>query len=216
MTRWAAFAAAFLSFAAAAQQDEAPNAILLVARPELVDPNFRQTVVLVTQAQDASTVGVILNRPTERKHPKSGKTVGFGGPVMPGATVALFRSQKKPEAAAFPILKGVYLSMHPANLEALFARPADGYRLYSGFSGWAPHQLQSEMVRDSWYILPASESIVFREDLRGLWRELVDKARKLNAPRAGFELPREQAPCKVSFAILSACPSSLASSSPSR
>jgi len=199
--RWIALLAALLCMPAGAQQPDAPNAILLVARPELADPNFRQTVVLVTQAQDASTVGVILNRPTERKHAKSGKALGFGGPVMPEVTIALFRSPQKPAGPAFHVLKGVYLSMHPANLEALFARPGEGYRLYSGFSGWAPRQLESEMVRDSWYILPASEDVVFRDDVRGLWRELVEKARKLNGPRA-------QARRKESFAILSPCLSS--------
>ncbi|MGQ0651233.1 MAG: YqgE/AlgH family protein [Betaproteobacteria bacterium] len=203
--RWMLFVAgALLSLSAGAQgpsDENRPNAILLVAKPELADPSFRQAVVLVTQAPDSSTVGVILNRPTERRHAKSGKSLGFGGPVMPWATVALFRSAKKPEAPAFHVLKGVYLTMHQANLEALFARPAEGYRLYSGFSGWAPRQLESEMVRDSWYVLSASESIVFREDMRGLWRELVEKARKMNAPRA-------QARCKESFAILSACLSS--------
>ena len=197
--RWIAFAAALLCASAGAQ--DAPNAILLVAKPELADPNFRQTVVLVTQASDGSTVGVILNRPTDRKHAKSGKALGFGGPVMPAATVALFRSPKKPEAPAFHVLKGVYLTMHQSILEALFARPAENYRLYSGFSGWAPRQLQSEMARDGWYVLPATESIVFRDDQSGLWRELVEKARKLNAPRA-------QALCKESFAILSSCRSS--------
>jgi putative AlgH/UPF0301 family transcriptional regulator len=51
-----------------AMAPEAPNAVLLVAKPGMADPNFRETVVLVTQAPDASTVGVILNRPTARKH----------------------------------------------------------------------------------------------------------------------------------------------------
>jgi putative AlgH/UPF0301 family transcriptional regulator len=93
--------------------------------------------------------------------------------------------------------------MQPATLEAVFAGPAENYRLYSGFSGWAPRQLESEMVRDSWYILPASESAIFREDMRGLWRELVEKARKMNAPRA-------QAPCKKPLDILDPCFFSLA------
>jgi putative transcriptional regulator len=199
--RWMVFlAGAVLSLSAGAQGD-VPNAILLIAKPELVDPNFRQTVVLVTQAPDSSTVGVILNRPTDRKHAKSGKALGFGGPVMPWATVALFRSAKKPDAPAFHVLKGVYLSMHQSALDPLFAKPGEGYRLYSGFSGWAPRQLQSEMARESWYILPAAESIIFRENTRDLWKELVEKARKLNAPRA-------KAPCKESFAILSPCLSS--------
>ena len=111
--------------------------------------------------------------------------------------------------ASFHVLKDVYLSLHPTNLDALVARPpADGYRLYSGFSGWAPRQLESEMVRNSWYILPATESLVFREDTRGLWRELVEKARKMNAPRARANTPAPPARCKASFAILSPCVSS--------
>jgi putative transcriptional regulator len=209
--KWVALiAAALLSLAASAQDSDVPNAILLVAKPELADASFRQAVVLVTQAPDASTVGVILNRPTDRKHQASGRPLGFGGPVMPWATVALFRSPAKPEAPAFHVLKDVYISLHPTNLEALLARPAaDGYRLYSGFSGWAPRQLESEMVRESWYILPATESVVFREDMRGLWRELIEKARKLNAPRARANAPAPQARCKASFAILSPCASSV-------
>ena len=199
MIRWAALlVASLLPLCAQGQPAEAPNAILLVARPELADPNFRETVVLVTQASDASTVGVILNRPTPRKHAKSGKAIGVGGPVAPGALVALFRSPAKPEGPSFHVLKGVYLSMQPATLDALSARPAGDYRLYAGFSGWAPRQLESEMVRDSWYILPASESVIFRDDVRGLWRELVEKARRMKAPRA-------QAPCKKALDILAAC-----------
>lgn len=203
--RWVVLAAGLVLALSASAQGEPPNAILLVAKPELVDPNFRETVVLVTQAPDFSTVGVILNRPTGRKHAETGKALGFGGPVMPQATVALFRSPGMPEAPAFHVLKGVYLSMHPKILEPLFSRPKEGYRLYSGFSGWAPRQLESEMTRESWYILPATESIVFRDDARDLWRELVEKARKLNAPRAHANPPLPQAPCKESFAILSPC-----------
>ena len=199
MARWALLAIALvLPPWVRSQPAEAPNAILLVAKPELVDPNFRESVVLVTQAPDASTVGVILNRTTQRKHAKSGKAIGLGGPLAPGALVALLRSPKKPEGQSFHVLKGVYLSMQPTTLEALFAGPAGSYRLYSGFSGWAPRQLESEMNRDSWYILPASESVIFRDDVRGLWRELVEKARKMNAPRA-------QAPCKKALDILAPC-----------
>ena len=204
MTRCAALLAAMaLPLCAWGQPADGPNAVLLVAKQELLDPNFRETVVLVTQAPDASTVGVILNRPSGRKHAKSGKGVGVGGPVAPGALVALFRSPKKPDGQSFHVLQGVYLSMQPATLEALFARSAQDYRLYAGFSGWAPRQLQSEMVRDSWYILPASEAVVFREDTRGLWQELVERARKMNAPRA-------QAPCKKPLDILDPCLFSLA------
>src|SRR5262245_31959117 len=156
---------------------ESPNAVLLVAKPALADPNFRETVVLVTQAADASTVGVILNRPTPRRHERSGETVYFGGPVMREVLVALFRSERTPEASAFPVLKGIYLTMHPQNIEQLFAAPTKNYRLYAGFAGWAPGQLQSELARDDWYVFPARAELLFRKDTTSLWRELVGKAR---------------------------------------
>ena len=139
-------------FVTAALAQEAPNAILLVAKPGLADPNFRETVVLVTQALDGSTVGVILNRPLPRKHEKTGDTVYFGGPVMREVLVALYRSERPPDASAFHVLKGVYLTMHPVNIERLLAKRGRGYRLYAGFSGWAPGQLESELAREGWYV----------------------------------------------------------------
>jgi putative transcriptional regulator len=166
-----------LASASAAAQPEAPNGLLLVAKPSVLDPNFRQTVILVTQASDASTVGVILNRPTESRHDKTGELIHFGGPVMREVLVALFRSEGAPPAAAFHILKGVYLSMHPQNIEALLAKREPRHRLYAGFAGWAPGQLQSELSRDDWYTLAPTAELLFRTDTRGMWEELVSKAR---------------------------------------
>ena len=111
MIRAAAILLLVLAVSAGAQQDGPPNAILLIAKPELADPNFRRAVVLVTQAADASTIGVILNRPTGAKNEKTAEPVYFGGPVMTQVTVALFRTDTVPGAAAFPVLKGIYLSM---------------------------------------------------------------------------------------------------------
>jgi putative transcriptional regulator len=168
---------ALLAAPAWAQQGERPNAILLIAKPDLADPNFSRTVVLVTQASDGGTVGVILNRPLGRTH-TSGAQIFLGGPVMQEIVVALFRAERAPAAPAFHVLKGVYLSMHPGNVDPLLEAPAGRrYRLYMGFSGWAPGQLESEMQRDGWYVLPASEEIIFRADTAGLWDELVEKAR---------------------------------------
>jgi putative transcriptional regulator len=130
---------------AGAQQDQPANGVLLIAKPELDDPNFSRSVVLVTQAPDYSTVGVILNRPTTVRY--EGKPVWMGGPVMRQVVVALFRAEGPPPAAAFHVLKNVYLSM-----------------------------LQSEFEREGWYVLPADEATVFREDTTGLWEELVARA----------------------------------------
>lgn len=164
---------------AAAQQELPPNGLLLVAKPGIADPNFARSVVLVTQAPDYSTIGVILNRPTRVRY--QGKRIWAGGPVMRQVVVAVFRSEQTPKDAAFHVLKNLYLSMHPQIVDALIAGDKARYRLYGGFSGWAPRQLESEFGRDGWYVLPADEATIFREDMRGLWEELVARAGKPDA-----------------------------------
>jgi putative transcriptional regulator len=165
---------------AGAQRTELPNGILLIAKPSMIDPNFSETVVLVTQTPDASTVGVILNRPSGKRHEKTGEPMYTGGPVMPQVTVALFAAERAP-VASFHVLQGVYLSMHPQNVDALPSRPGQGLRFFTGFSGWAPNQLQNELQLDGWFVLPVTEEILFRVDTRGMWRELLEKARGARA-----------------------------------
>lgn len=184
---------------ASAQQHDKPNGLFLVAKPSLLDPNFRRTVVLVTQAPDASTVGVIINRPTRLKlsqfltdeFPTENyrDPLFFGGPVMREAIVALLRSGTAPAAAAFHVLKNVYLTMHADNIQKLLADPARQYRLYAGFAGWAPRQLESELSREDWYVLPADEESVFRKDTAGLWEELVRKASRPRPQTRGIGAP---------------------------
>jgi putative transcriptional regulator len=165
-------ASLLLAACSAACMAQAPNGILLVAKPGLLDPNFSRAVVLVTQAEDGSTVGVILNRPTSVRHEPTGEPVFTGGPVMPRTMVALFRSETVPAAPSFHVLQGIYLSMHPAILGNL--KPP--YRLYSGFAGWVPGQLEAEIARDGWHMLPASAELLFRRDTAGMWEELIDRA----------------------------------------
>lgn len=181
-----------------AQEPSPANGILLVAKPGLADPRFRETVILVTQTQDAQTVGVILNRPTSValdeliEDPDLAENydepVFYGGPVLGRTLVALFESSETPDEPAFHVLRNVYLSMHPALIESLLSEGQARFRLYAGFSGWAPGQLQSEIERGGWYALPATPALVFRKDTRGMWKELLDKARSGHAaatkPRA--------------------------------
>jgi putative transcriptional regulator len=172
--------------AAHAQQDLPANGLFLIAKPTLTDANFARTVVLVTQTDDASTVGVIINRPStlglsrflsdEFPTQNYRDPIYLGGPVMRQAIVAVVRSESAPAAAAFHVLKNIYLTMHADNLRQMLATPDATYRLYAGFSGWAPRQLESEFTRDGWYVLPADEATVFRKNTDGLWEELVARA----------------------------------------
>jgi putative transcriptional regulator len=186
---WRAAALIFLLAAGApaiAQQGVPANGLFLIAKPSMSDPNFARTVVLVTQAEDASTVGVIINRPMTlplaQLLPPGLPAQNYrdpvysGGPVMVQVIVALFRSETVPAAAAFHVLKNVYLTMHPENIAQLLAAPAAQYRLYAGFSGWAPRQLESEFTRDDWYVLPADAAMLFRKSTDGLWEELLERA----------------------------------------
>jgi putative transcriptional regulator len=176
-----------------AQQALPANGLFLVAKPSLQDPNFARTVVLVTQTEDASTVGVVINRPTTLKLSQflseelpTGnyrEPIFWGGPVMQQVLVALLRSAAAPAAPAFHVLKDVYLTMHPDNIEKLLGDAGARYRIYAGFAGWAPRQLESEFMRDGWYILPADEATVFRDKPEDLWEELVERAKRLG-PRA--------------------------------
>jgi len=182
---WCAMAGAALAWEETVPQREEPNGALLVAKPGLLDPNFMQTVVLVTQRPDGSTVGVILNRPTQLELaplvpdlPAANykDALYFGGPVMRRSVVAVFESSSPPASSAFHVLRGIYLSMHQANITQLLESGTARYRMYVGFAGWAPGQLESEFAREGWYVLPADPQVVFRSDTRGLWEELVARA----------------------------------------
>jgi putative transcriptional regulator len=187
MSRWAALAGLFLALRALAQ----PDAVVLVAKPDLVDSNFSATVVLVTHSPTGETVGVVLNHPTQLRladvapdfpgAASYGEPLYDGGPVMETVIVAIFHAAAPPAAPAFRVLDDAYVSMHPDNITSLLQRAQGRFRLYAGFSGWAPGQLESEIERDGWYVLPASEEILFRSDTSGMWRELVDKAQRRRA-----------------------------------
>lgn len=180
------------------------NAVFLVAKPTLLDPNFSHTVVLATRTPDAGTIGVILNRPTPFKAsdvlppdlPAENyrDPIYFGGPVLLQAIVAIFHAAEEPAAPAYHVLERVYLTMHRDNIEALLREPGQRYRLYMGFSGWAPRQLESELLRKDWYVLPADEQAIFRDDTSELWSELL---RKASAERASQAAARAGALSKI-------------------
>ena len=191
MRRAALLLTLLLPLAVVAQRPPEGGGVLLVAKPGLPDPRFAETVVLVTRTPDLQALGVILNRPLPTRlsqlvvEPELARhysgPVFFGGPVMGRTLVALFRAPAEPPSPAFRVSNGVYLSMHPGNVERLLRGAGPGYpgeyRVYAGFSAWAPSQLENEIEGDSWYVLPVTEAVLFRTDTEGMWEELLEKAR---------------------------------------
>jgi len=168
-------------------QDEIPNGVFLVANRQLNDPNFHESVVLVTQHAGGSPVGVIVNRPTKlplsRLFPDNEKLkdlpdlVHFGGPVSPRVLVFVFRAESPPQEA-LRVLADIYMSFSSELLSQLFARPEPTaeLRVYAGYSGWAPGQLQHEVARGDWHMVRADADTIFRMDAAIVWKEMLKRA----------------------------------------
>jgi putative transcriptional regulator len=163
------------------------NAIFLVAKRELSDPNFRETVVLVTHPPQGGPFGVIVNRPLgarlsdvfpDQPSLKGRKEVlYFGGPVGRQGLVFLVRSPKPPPGVTM-VLRDVFFTSDVELIEKLLQRkdPLAGLRIYMGYSGWAAGQLQNEIARGGWHVVPADAETVFDRDPARLWLELIERA----------------------------------------
>ena len=167
---------------ALADEANAPSAILIVARADLPDPNFKDSVVLVMNNVAPVPAGLIVNRPTripvsrlfpdiEALAPLDDK-VYFGGPVEVDSVSFLFRADAPPEDAT-QVLDGVYLSTNAELLHKLLARdkPMQNLRIFAGYAGWAPGQLQAEIERGDWKLAPANARAVFEAKPEHPWPE---------------------------------------------
>jgi putative transcriptional regulator len=168
------------SWPTAAEDTKALTAILLVARGDLRDPNFADSVVLVMNNLGPAPVGLVVNRPTEipvaelfpdlkglaQLHDK----VYFGGPVDIESVWFLFRAVKPPQHA-IQAFSGIYLSASKDLLMQLLGRdkPMDGLRIFIGHSGWAPGQLEAEIARGAWTLEHAEPDAIFRKKSEHPW-----------------------------------------------
>jgi putative transcriptional regulator len=152
---------------------------LLLAGPGLVDPNFWRTVVLLGEHSDEGALGVVLNRASEttvsEAVPELAElaedmgAVHLGGPVQPSAIVVL-ADFVEPEAGSLVLESIGFLpsEVDPATLGEL--RRA---RVYAGYAGWGPGQLESELAEGSWIVEPAIPEDVFTDDPDGLWSAVL-------------------------------------------
>ena len=143
---------------------------LLVASPTLFDPNFAASVVLVIHHGDPGAVGVVLNRPTtlspDRLPPgwSLSDPVHAGGPVEPEIAIALAESEDD-HGSWERIGTGIWL----ADLEGP-PTPVRRLRIFAGYAGWGPGQLEDEISRGDWIVADATPEDVFTADTPGLWR----------------------------------------------
>jgi len=171
----------------------------LVASRNLPDPNFSETVVLLADYGEAGAMGLVINRPSELPvgrvlsgvkgaHARS-DAVFVGGPVSPAGVVALVRS---PEAVhgARHVFADVHLITTQPPLESLIAAGAkpDVFRVFLGYAGWSPEQLEAEVALGAWHVFPAEADVVFDSDPDSTWPRQIRRTESLMA-RVGLSRP---------------------------
>ena len=153
----------------------------LVASRDLLDPNFSHTVVLVLDYNSEGALGVIINRPTEVGLDEMvadleglvdrSETVWVGGPVAHWQVVLLVRSADGIEGAE-RVFADVHFTASRVVLESILESDEE-FRAYAGYAGWAAGQLEGEIERGGWHVLPGDAEMVFDAEPLELWRELI-------------------------------------------
>ncbi len=146
---------------------------LLVASPLLVDPNFYKTVVFILQHDLEGAVGVVLNRPSEEaveshlpewaRRLEDPPVVFVGGPVDPAVAIGVVRSDRPAEPTALLGVGMVDLGSDPA------AGTPGPVRVFSGYAGWGPGQVEAELEEGAWLVLEAEPDDVFTQNPAELW-----------------------------------------------
>ncbi len=153
---------------------------LLVASSRLLDPNFYRTVVFLIQHDSDGALGVVLTRPISNtvgsvweqvcgESCENYERVFWGGPVN-GPVLMLHTDVA---ASQDEILPGLYLAADRQQLEAVLTQDEHRYRVFVGYAGWGPGQLEMELADGSWLVAPADKEIVFSND-EELWERITE------------------------------------------
>lgn len=156
---------------------------LLLATPPLEDPNFDRTVVYMLEHHDDGALGVIINRPMseelreplDRWSELTSGAVFQGGPVETDALIALALTRQpltEPTDELAPV-SGTIASADLTADPAFVAARVTAVRIFRGYAGWGPGQLESEIEAGAWLVLDAEPTDVFAPDPRDLWRDVL-------------------------------------------
>jgi putative transcriptional regulator len=164
--------------------------ILLMAMPQVADPYFHRSVVLLLHHEPEGSFGFIVNRATGIKVSEilKGMDVSwrgtdeavafFGGPVQPQLGTVLFAPVLPPggngaagheDDTATEIIPGLALTQHIGDLSKLAEHPPDEFRLLLGYAGWGEGQLMEEILRNDWLTAPATSELIFSADPERIW-----------------------------------------------
>jgi putative transcriptional regulator len=174
--------------------------VLLLAMPQVLDPFFHRSVVLLVRHEDEGSLGFIVNRPTGIKvneilkgmevdwQGREDVVAYFGGPVQPNLGTVLFGPRSRPPApatdtdaggdfegeATSEVLAGVSLTQHVGDLSRLAESPPERFRLFLGYAGWGAGQLIEEILRNDWLTAPARGDLIFAPDPDRVWSAALE------------------------------------------
>jgi putative transcriptional regulator len=172
---------------------------LLISARRLPDPNFSGTVVLLVELNADGAVGLVLKRRSTvtlaRVFPQLVPTVAsasqafLGGPVDATRPMALVHTPQPPPDTRH-VVDGVHLPTAPSAIEAAVASgtPPARLRVYLGYSGWGPGQLQDETAQGAWLVLDGDAGIVFDANPATLWQRQIARTELIQARRGTREL----------------------------
>ena len=155
---------------------------LLIAGPSLVDPNFRRTVVLVGEHSEDGALGVVLNRASESTVEDAvpelanvvdgEEAIHVGGPVQPSAIVVLAEFSNAEDARALVLGSVGFL---PSEVDPLELGELRRARVFAGYAGWGPGQLDEELAEGSWIVEQALPEDVFTLEPDALWSAVLQR-----------------------------------------
>ncbi|HSM66265.1 MAG TPA: YqgE/AlgH family protein [Ilumatobacteraceae bacterium] len=158
---------------------------LLVATPPLEDANFDRTVIFVLEHHDEGAIGVVINRPSYEALDEpldrwidlqsAPSSVFTGGPVEESALIALAETTQ-PLSGEEEYLSPIVGTIASADLTAdpaLVAAEVKGVRVFRGYAGWGPGQLEGEIDAGAWLVLDSEPGDVFSAEPDELWRTVL-------------------------------------------
>jgi putative transcriptional regulator len=165
---------------------------LLVAAPGLTGL-YEHTVLLALPAGNGTSLGFILNRPTQTslaalfpEVPAARKVrspLFIGGPALHDSLFALVRSPQPPGASSVQVLPGLFMAFGDNDLSSVVNRFPDRARFYIGLVAWDEGELQSEMDSGAWYVLEPDIELVIQGSTDTLWTRLMERLQSVVAER---------------------------------
>jgi len=164
---------------------------LLLSMPQMQDPNFARTVVLLCDYSPDGAFGLVLNRPTEMAATSmvtleppvedgNSMPLWLGGPVEPQRGWILVNHA--PDVEFKTISDGLYLSTSPSLLRrVLETKPAPRARVLAGYAGWGPGQLDEELAQSAWLMSDIDLDLIFDVEPATMWETAI---RRLGADPA--------------------------------